>query len=202
MTMSHSGWGTGLIDYDNDGWKDLFVAQGHVMDNIQYFQGNVRYLEPLMLLRNVQGRFDDVSARSGEPFRTVQAARGTAFGDLDNDGQIDIAVSCLDGKPMVLRNQGSANHWLTINTVGTASNRDGIGARLHVVSESGTSQYATVTTGGSYFSASDKRVHFGLGRDRSIRSLEIVWPSGAVQTLHNLGVDRILTVREPSGGAK
>ena len=202
MTMPHSGWGTGFIDYDNDGWKDLFVAQSHVMDNIQYFQGNVRYLEPLMLLRNVQGRFEDVSARSGAPFQTVQAARGTAFGDLDNDGQIDMVVSCLDGKAMLLRNQGSSNHWLTINTIGTVSNRDGIGARLHIVGESGANQYATVSTGGSYFSASDKRVHFGLGRDRSVRSLEIAWPSGTVQTLHDLAVDRIMTVREPPKGAR
>jgi len=146
----------------------------------------------------VQSRFEDVSAQSGEPFRTVQAARGAAFGDLDNDGQIDIVVSCLDGKPMLLHNQGSSNHWLTINTIGTASNRDGIGARLHLVSESGGSQYATVTTGGSYFSANDRRVHFGLGRDHAVRSLEIAWPSGAVQTLHDVSVDRILTVREPS----
>ncbi len=202
MTMPHSGWGTGFIDYDNDGWKDLFVAQSHVMDNIQYFQGNVRYLEPLMLLRNVQGHFEDVSARSGAPFRTLQAARGTAFGDLDNDGQIDMVVSCLDGKAMLLHNQGSSNHWLTVNTIGTASNRDGIGARLHIVSESGASQYATVSTGGSYFSASDKRVHFGLGRDRLARSLEIAWPSGTVQTLHDLAVDRIMTVREPPRGSR
>jgi hypothetical protein len=202
MSMAHSGWGTALYDYDNDGWKDLFVAQSHVMDNIEYFQGNVHYLEPLMLLRNQQGRFEDVSAQSGEPFQRVQAARGAAIGDLDNDGQIDIVVSCLDGKAMLLRNQGSANHWLTINTIGTASNRDGIGARVHLVSESGTNQYATVNTGGSYFSASDKRVHFGLGRDRLVRKLEIAWPSGAVQTLHDFGVDRILTVREPSKGAR
>ena len=198
MTMAHSGWGTGLIDYDNDGWKDLFVAQSHVMDNIAYFQGNVRYLEPLLLLRNVRGRFEDVSAHSGQPFRSLQAARGAAFGDLDNDGQIDIVVSCLDGKPMLLHNRGSHNHWLTVNTVGTVGNRDGIGARLHLVSQSGASQFATVTTGGSYFSASDKRVHFGLGADKAIRSLEIAWPSGAVQTLHDVAVDRILTVREPS----
>jgi hypothetical protein len=200
ITMPHSGWGTGLIDYDNDGWKDLFVAQSHVMDNIEHFQGNVRYLESLLLLRNVAGRFEDVSAQSGEPFRTLQAARGAAFGDLDNDGQIDVVVSCLDGKPMLLRNQGSPNHWLTIDTVGTVSNRDGIGARLHLVGESGASQYATVTTGGSYFSASDKRVHFGLGGDRTVRSLEIAWPSGIVQKLDNPAVDRILTVREPSKG--
>jgi enediyne biosynthesis protein E4 len=202
VTMPHSGWGTGLIDYDNDGWKDLFVAQSHVMDNIEYFQGNVRYQESLLLLRNAQGSFEDVSARSGAPFRTLQAARGAAFGDLDNDGQIDIAVTCLDGKPMLLHNQGSANHWLTVNTVGTVSNRDGIGARLHLVSGSGVNQYATVTTGGSYFSASDKRAHFGLGRDRAVRSLEIAWPSGAVQVLRDVGVDRILTVREPPKGTR
>ena len=202
MTMPHSGWGTGLIDYDNDGWKDLFVAQSHVMDNIEYFQGNVRYLEALLLLRNVQGRFEDVSARSGEPFRTLQAARGAAFGDLDNDGQIDIVVSCLDGKPMVLRNQGSANHWLTINIIGTASNRDGIGARVHLVSESGASQDATVSTGGSYFSSSDRRVHFGLGGEKAVRSLEIAWPSGIVQKVENPAVDRILTIREPSKGSR
>jgi len=202
LTMPHSGWGTSFFDYDNDGWKDLFVAQSHVTDNIEHFQPNVRYLEPLLLLRNVAGHFEDVSKQSGEPFRTLQAARGAAFGDLDNDGQLDIAVNCLDGKPMILRNQGSSNHWLTINTIGTLSNRDGIGARLHLVSGSGASQFATVTTGGSYFSASDKRVHFGLGDERSIRSLEIEWPTGVVQRIDNPGVDRILIAREPSKGAR
>jgi len=201
LSMPHSGWGAGLIDYDNGGWKDLFVAQSHVMDNVQYFQRNVRYLEPLMLLRNLEGRFEDVSAQSGEPFRTLQAARGVAFGDIDNDGQVDMVVSCLDGSPMLLHNQGSPNHWLTVNTVGTSSNRDGIGTRLHLVRESGASQYAMVSTGGSYLSANDKRVHFGLGNDRSVRLLELVWPSEAVQTLHDLPVDRMITVREPLNGA-
>ncbi len=202
ISMPHSGWGTGLIDYDNDGWKDLFVAQSHVMDNIDYFQGNVRYLERLLLLRNVRGQFEDVSPQSGEPFRTLQAARGAAFGDLDNDGQIDIVVNCLDGGPMLLRNQGSANHWLTVNTVGTVSNHDGIGARLHLVGESGANQYATVTTAGSYLSASDKRAHFGLGADTAVRSIEIAWPSGIVQKIERPPVDRILTVREPARGVQ
>jgi hypothetical protein len=202
MTMPHSGWGTAFIDYDNDGWKDLFVAQSHVMDNIEYFQGNVRYLEPLLLLRNLRGRFEDVSAHSGEPFRPVQAARGAAFGDIDNDGQMDIVVSCLDGKPMLLHNEGSSNHWLTVNTVGTASNRDGIGAHLHLVSASGANQYATVSTGGSYFSSSDKRVHFGLGAETAVRSIEISWPSGIEQKIENPATDRILTVREPAKGGR
>ena len=202
VTIPHSGWGTALIDYDNDGWKDLFVAQSHVMDNIEYFQGNIRYLERLMLLHNVRGRFEDVSARSGEPFQSVQAARGAAFGDLDNDGQIDIVVSCLDGGPMILRNLGNGNHWLTVNTIGTLSNRDGIGARIHLTGGSGADQFATVTTGGSYFSASDKRVHFGMGSETSVRSLEIEWPSGTLQRIDNPGVDRILTVKEPAKGAR
>ncbi len=202
VTMPHSGWGTGLIDYDNDGWKDLFVAQSHVMDNIRYFQSNVRYLESLLLLRNVRGGFEDVSAESGEPFRTRQAARGAALGDLDNDGQIDIVVSCLDGKPMVLRNQGGPNHWLTVSLAGTVSNRDGIGARLHLVSESGLNQYATATTAGSYLSAGDKRVHFGLGGDKAVRSLEILWPSGIVQKIQSPAIDRILAIREPSKGGR
>jgi hypothetical protein len=197
MTMAHSGWGTGLIDYNNDGWKDLFIAQSHVMDNVQFFQPNVHYLEPLLLLRNVRGRFEDISGQSGPPFQTLQAARGAAFGDLDNDGQVDVVVSCLDRKPMILHNEGSRNHWLSVNTIGTVSNRDGIGARLHLISESGANQYATVSTAGSYFSANDKRVHFGLGSDRWVRSLEIGWPSGILQKIENPPIGRILIVREP-----
>ncbi len=196
-TMSHSGWGAGWIDYDNDGWKDLFVAQSHVMDNIEYFQGNVRYLEPLLLLRNVEGKFENVSAASGPAFQTVQAGRGAAIGDLNNDGNLDIVVSCLDGKPMVLINKGKLNHWITINTVGTASNRDGIGAKIHIVSASGLSQFGFVSPAGSYLSANDKRVHFGIGPDRTLRSIEVTWPSGIVQTLKNISADQILTVREP-----
>jgi len=202
LSMAHSGWGTGFIDYDNDGWKDLFVAQSHVMDNIQYFQSNVHYLERLLLLRNIAGKFEDVSEQGGPSFQTLQAARGAAFGDLDNDGQIDVVVSCLDGKPMILRNHGNANHWLTVNTVGNVSNRDGIGARVHLLSEHGLSQYATVSTAGSYLSDSDKRVHFGLGTEHSVRFVEITWPSGIVQKVENPPIDRILTIHEPTKEAK
>ena len=197
-TVAHSGWGAGWIDFNNDGWKDLFVAQSHVMDNIQFFQGNVRYLEPFLLLQNFHGQFEDVSASSGPAFRTSQAARGAAFGDLKNNGNVDVVVSCLDGEAIILANGGTSNHWLTINTVGTVSNRDGIGAKIHVVSESGLSQFGFVSPAGSYLSASDKRVHFGLGRDKVARSIEIKWPSGMVQTLRNISADQILTVREPS----
>lgn len=197
ISMPHSGWGTGWFDYDNDGWKDLLIAQSHVMDNVEYFQPNVRYLEPLLLLRNTGTRFEDVSAGSGPPFATRQAGRGVAFGDLNNDGSIDAAVNCLDGKPMVLLNRATANQWLTINTVGTVSNRDGIGAKIHIVSESGLSQFGFVSPAGSYLSSSDKRVHFGLGRDKVVRVIELTWPSGVVQTIRNVPAGQILTAREP-----
>ncbi len=198
-TMLHSGWGAKFIDHDNDGWKDLFVAQGHVMDNIELTQPNIRYREPLLLLRNTGGKFEDVSAASGGPFRVPLAARGVAFGDLDNDGFLDAAINCNNGHAVILRNQGNGNHWLLVNTVGTASNRDGIGALIRLVSESGLEQHAIVSTAGSYLSASDKRGHFGLGQDRTVRLLEILWPNGMVQRIENVKADQILTVREPSG---
>ncbi|MGI8991224.1 MAG: CRTAC1 family protein [Bryobacteraceae bacterium] len=200
ITTLHSGWGAQFIDYDNDGWKDLFVAQGHVMDNIELTQPALRYREPLLLMRNANGRFQDVSAQSGAPFRIPLAARGAAFGDLNNDGFIDVAINCNDGDAMILRNEGNsrgnANRWLTVDTVGTTSNRDGIGARVHIVGESGLHQYGMVGTGGSYMSSGDKRVHFGLGRDATVALLEITWPSGTVQRLEKIPSNRIVKIRE------
>jgi len=198
FTMLHSGWGARFIDYDNDGWKDLFVGQGHVMDNVELTEPSVKYREPLLLLRNRAGKFDNVSAQSGAPFQQLLAARGVAFGDLNNDGFVDIAINCNDGPALVLLNHGgNGNHWLLVNTVGGASNRDGIGAGLRLVTESGREQYGYVSTAGSYLSASDKRVHFGLGRDRIVQLLEITWPSGTVQRLEKIPADQILTVQEP-----
>jgi len=200
ITALHSAWGAAFVDYDNDGWKDLIVAQSHVMDNIEETQPSLRYREPLLLMRNTRGRFEDVSKSSGAPFRIPVAARGLAFGDLDNDGYIDLAVNCLDGPPMILRNQGNGNNWLTIDTVGTATNRDGIGARVEITGQSGARQWATVNTGGSYQSASDKRVHFGLGADKRCASVEIQWPSGIVQRLQNVTGNQILRLKEPDRG--
>ncbi len=198
ISISHSGWGTRFLDYDNDGWKDLFVAQGHVMDDIERSQPSLRYREPLLLMRNARGKFQGVSAQSGEAFRLALAARGAAVGDLDNDGFPDVAINCVNQPAVILRNRGgNGNHWLVVNTIGTTSNRDGIGARLRLVSPSGSEQHAIVTTAGSYLSASDKRVHFGLGHDATVKLLEITWPSGVVQRLENVAADRILPLREP-----
>jgi hypothetical protein len=198
ITKLHSGWGAKFVDVDNDGWRDLFVAQGHVMDNIELTQPSVRYLETLLLMRNRQGKFEDVSEASGPPFKTALAARGAAFGDLNNDGSMDIVISCNAQPALVLRNQAGKKHaWLTIETVGTRSNRDGIGAAIRVVSDSGTEQHAFVSTASSYLSASDKRVHFGLGSAKLVSLVEVRWPSGAAQQIKDVTLNRILTVREP-----
>jgi hypothetical protein len=197
-TLSHSGWGAKWIDYDNDGWLDLFVAQGHVMDNIQLTEPTLRYLEPPLLLRNDQGRFSNVSPQ-GCIFTTPIAARGAAFGDLDNDGLVDVAINCNDGPAIILRNRvGHGNHWLALNLIGSTSNRDAIGSRIRLLTECGQPQSRFVSTAGSYISASDKRAHFGLGSSKKIRLIEITWPSGIVQRLESVAVDQILTVKEPA----
>jgi hypothetical protein len=197
-TASHSGWGATFIDYDNDGWKDLFVAQGHVMDNIELTQPSTRYREPLLLMRNQRGTFEDVSAASGDIFHAALAARGAAFGDLNNDGLLDVAINCNDGAAVVLMNRGgNANHWLLLNTIGSRSNRDGVGTAIRVVSMAGDEQHQFVSTAGSYASSSDKRVHFGLGQSSGARLIELTWPSGTVQQLQNIKADQVLTVREP-----
>ncbi len=198
ITKLHSGWGARLMDFDNDGWKDVFVAQGHVMDNIELTEPELKYLEPPLMMRNVRGKFEDVSDRLGEGFRVETASRGVAFGDLDNDGFLDAVIYCKDCEAVVLRNGGNGNHWLLVDTEGTRSNRDGIGARIRLVAEDGTEQHGIVTTTGSYCSANDKRVHFGLGKAARARLLEIHWPSGKVQKLENIEANQILRVREPA----
>lgn len=196
LTKLHSGWGTGFLDYDNDGRKDIFVAQGHVMDNIELTQPGIRYLESPLLLRNVTGRFLDVSAQAAAPFATAMAARGAAFGDLNNDGSLDIVVSANDGPPRVFLNQAHSGHWILVNAIGTKSNRDGLGATVRIVSASGLEQFAFVASAGSYLSAHDRRVHFGLGDDSLVKLLEIRWPSGIVQSWNNLPANQVFTARE------
>ena len=197
-TMLHSGWGTRFLDYDNDGWKDLFVAQGHVMDNIEITQPSLRYLEPFLLLRNERGRFLDVSSDGGDSFKVPHAARGAAFADLNNDGAMDLVVSCLGQNAVVLQNnRRSGYHWILIDTVGTRSNRDGIGTSVHIVAASGAEQFGIISPAGSYLSSNDKRVHFGLGNDKTIKRIEVTWPTGKMQTMTDVKADQILTIKEP-----
>jgi hypothetical protein len=196
-TLSFSGWSTHFFDFDDDGWKDLFVAQSHVMDTIEKTSPNLRYLEPPLLLRNQSGHFTRVLA--GEAFQRDWAGRGAAFGDLDNDGDIDIVVSNVGQKAYVLRNDGgNAKNWIGIENVGTKSNHDGIGARVKVVSASGTTQYYTVNTAVGYLSASDKRVIAGLGDDTTAKLIEIRWPSGIVQKFENVKARQFLKAVEPA----
>jgi hypothetical protein len=197
MTLSHSGWGVRFFDYDNDGWKDLLIAQGHDMDTIELTSPNLKYREPLLLARNTGHGFVDISAQSGEVFRQAWVSRGLAIGDLDNDGRLDAVVTTNDGPIHILHNETQTqNHWILLKLVGHKSNRDAIGAEVTVVTASGL-QSATVSTAGSYLSASDKRVHFGLGRDNVAQRIEIRWPSGIRQTLKNVSADQILQIEEP-----
>ena len=187
LTAGSSGWGVGLEDFDNDGWKDLLVAQSHVLDNVEAIDHSLHYLEPPLLALNHNGRFE----RADSGITMPVAGRGLAFGDLNNDGWMDAVVTVLGGHPIVLLNRGGKQHWLTITLRGTRSNRDGLGARVRV---NGQTRFAT--TAGSYLSANDKRLHFGLG-DSDIATVDVSWPSGAHQTLKDVRADQFLEIREP-----
>jgi hypothetical protein len=195
-TLKYSGWSTRFVDIDNDGWKDLFVAQGHVMDNIEVTSPNLKYLQPPLLLRNLQGRFSAVDF--GPAVKNSWAGRGAAFGDLDNDGDIDIVVANIGQKAYLLRNAGgNQNAWIGIRARGRKSNRDGIGCRVKVVADSGATQYYSITTAVGYLSASDKRLIVGLGAAKAAKSLEIRWPSGAIQRFDNISAGKWIDAVEP-----
>jgi enediyne biosynthesis protein E4 len=198
MTLLHSGWGIHFLDYDNDGRKDLLIAQGHDLDTVELNYPQLHYKEPPLLAYNIGKGFVDVSSQSGDAFNERWVGRGLAIGDIDNDGRVDAVFTTNGGPSYVLRNETNTdNHWLTLLLVGHKSNRDGIGAVIKLTTTAG-SQWITVTTGGSYLSASDKRAHFGLGAASVAQSIQIRWPSGILQTLSNVHADQILTVNEPA----
>jgi hypothetical protein len=197
MTRLSSGWGVALLDADNDGQRDLLVAQGHVLDTIEATSPHVRYRQPLLFARGVGTRFVDVSATAGAVSGQALAGRGLATGDLNGDGRVDAVVTTLNGRALVLENTTSdAGHWIGLRLRGTRSNRDGIGSSIELTARSGAKQYATVSTTGSYLSASDRTVHFGLGEE-SAASMTIRWPGGTVQKIDALPVDRVTTITEP-----
>jgi hypothetical protein len=198
MTRDRTGWSNGIFDFNNDGWKDLFAASGDVMDPEGIHGGRVPQANTLFAnLKN--GKFADAASSAGKEFATSKAVhRGAAFGDIDNDGRIDVVVTALSGPTEIWRNVSPrSNHWLMISTLGTKSNRDGIGARIRVKTVSGF-QWNHVNTAVGYGCSSDRRVHFGLGQDRLIEEIQIIWPSGISQTLTEVHVDQILVVREPA----
>ncbi len=197
ITTFLSGWGTRFADLDLDGWKDLFVAQSHVLENVDRIDSALSYRQAPLVVRNVNGKFADVSHESGPVFHNDYAGRGAAFGDLDNDGDIDIVMAVLNDFPLVLYSNASeaGNHWLQVKLTGTKSNRDGQGATIKLRA-GGELQWSYATTAGSYLSANDARVHFGLGGSDVVEWMEVLWPSGAKQTLTDLRADQIVTVTE------
>jgi hypothetical protein len=200
ITRPHSGWGFRFMDVDNDGWKDLLIAQGHDMDNVELTTPNLRYSEPPILIRNTEGKFADISRSGGSVFNEPWVGRGMALGDIDNDGRLDAVITTNDGAVHILRNETiTRNHWLILKLVGHRSNRDAIGAEVKLTTSKGI-QFQTVTTAGSYLSSSDKRVHFGLGAEGVAEKVEIRWPSGIVQALEAVPADQILQVDEPLRG--
>lgn len=195
-----SGVSMKFLDFDNDGWPDILQANGAMVDNVELYHSEVTYKEPLLMLRNTgKGQFEKVSESLGPDFMRPIAGRGLATADFDNDGDIDIAVNVRGDYPVLLRNDGgNRNHWLEVFLIGTQSNRDGIGSSLKLVSE-GFVEVEQAKGGTSYMSASDPRIHFGLGKRTRIDSLEVSWPSGHVDRVTNVPVDQIIAVKEGTG---
>src|SRR3989441_5700088 len=194
------GWGTMFFDFDNDGWPDLLLANGHVYPEVDDLKLGIDYSEPKLLYHNEgDGKFTDISKTAGPSINTPAPARGLAVGDLWNDGRLSGVIVNLNGPPSLLVNRNTyPNHWIEIKTVGTNSNRSGIGARL-VLKTASRTQIDEVRSGSSYISNNDMRVHFGLGTINKIESLEVRWPSGLVECYWNPRADSIVVVIEGSG---
>ncbi len=199
-TFHMSGFGARFMDYDNDGEPDIFMANGHVLDNIDRYNASVHYAEPKLMFRNLgHGAFQNVSEELGRDFQLPRVSRGAAIGDFDNDGDLDILVNNNGERPQLLRNDGgNANHWLEIFLIGTRSNRDGVGARVKL--SAGDLVCSEQRKGGmSYQSAQDPRLHFGLGEHSTVDTIEILWPSGAVTKLAKIQANQIIAIEEGKG---
>jgi enediyne biosynthesis protein E4 len=200
VNRKYLGFGVGFLDFDNDGWKDLLIANGHVYSQIEGRKLHITYRQPKVLYRNLgNGRFEDVSLRAGPAIREDNLARGCAFGDFDNDGDVDVIVNNLNGPPTLLRNDGgNKRNWIMIKCVGTRSNRSAIGARVKVTTGA-RSQIDEVMSGSSYYSQNDLRLHFGLGKATKVDAVEIAWPSGLKESFKNLPANHLLVVQEAKG---
>ena len=196
LSSRSTAWGTGAFDFDNDGYKDLFTARAAILDNSMELDHRP-YAMPNGLFRNKGNlTFEDVSSKAGASFSVPAPHRGAAFGDLNNDGKIDVVVTVLNGSPEILMNRSNnKNHWILLKLIGVKSNRDGLGTKVKITTSLG-SQYNEATTAVGYNSSSDKRVHFGLGAASVVDRIELTWPSGIKQVLTNVKADQVLTVTE------
>ena len=196
-TMQYLGWGAGFEDFDNDGLPDIFVANGHVYPQMDSSETGQRYAQRKELYRNIGGgKFRDVARELGGDLLTPKSSRGAAFGDFDDDGNIDVLVINMNDRPSLYRNEGGTrNHWLTLRLKGTRSNRDAIGARVEIQAD-GKTQVGEVRSGGSYLSHSDMRLHFGLGAASRVDRIRIRWPNGNVEELPGMEADRFVTIPE------
>ena len=195
------GWGVGFIDYDNDGWKDIFMVNGHVYPQVDKYDWGTTFAERPLLYHNLKGqKFEYVPPVKGTGLADVVAGRGAAFGDLFNDGKIDVVINVIDGNPVLLRNvNADTHHWVEMKLIGgPKSPRDAVGATVYLTAN-GTKMRDDVLSGGSYLSSNDQRVHFGLGDTAKVDQVEIHWPSGAVEKLDLPKIDRIYTVQEGKG---
>ena len=200
LYTKYLGWGTMFFDFDNDGWPDLVLVNGHVYPEVDKYHLGSNYEEPRILYHNNgNGTFADISAQSGAGITTVSSSRGLAVGDLWNDGRVSVVISNMNAKPSLLVNGvRSPNHWVAFKTVGTKSNRDGIGARITM--KAGKRTFVNeVRSGSSYDSNSDMRVHFGLGPTDKIDSVQVNWPSGLVESFSGLAADKIQILNEGAG---
>ncbi len=193
------GWGAGFVDFDNDGWLDIFLTNGHVYPEVRQLKTEAGYEQRKIVYRNAGGHFDDVSEALGAPATTPRAGRGTAFGDVDNDGTVDVAINNVHEPPdLFLTNAPSGNRWLEVALVGKESNRSAIGARV-TATAGGLTQVQEVRGGGSYLSQNDLRVHFGLGTAARVESLQVRWPNGREERWTNVSSNQILTLTEGEG---
>jgi hypothetical protein len=206
MHTQFLGWGCGFFDFDNDGWPDILICNGHVYPEVEQLRTEAGYAQRKLLYRNQRnGHFEDISLNAGSGIATPSASRGCAFGDFDNDGDIDVVVNTINGLPQLLRCDSRLNHnWIKVRTIGTKSNRSGIGARLKCVTHPPDEakphqQIDEVRSGGSYISQNDLRIQFGLGKAEKVDLLEIRWPSGQVDTMKDIKPNQLVYVKEGEG---
>lgn len=194
------GWGCGLVDLDRDGWRDILLVNGHVYPEVAKLNSEAGYAQRKVLYHNLgNGRFADITEKVGGALLEPTAGRGAAFGDYDNDGDLDVVINPVNGTPVLMRlDDRSGNNWIAVRVEGVRSNRSGLGARVRVVA-GGRTQFDDVRSGGSYYSQNDPRVYFGLGKAEKVSELEVIWPGGAVDRLKDLPVNQVIYLREGVG---